>query len=166
MATILKQTEGTQFPIPSAKDMRFAIVVAEWNYAITSKLQEGAMKTLLEAGCSKKNIMIKTVPGAFELAMGAQFICENTDIDAVICLGCIIRGGTPHFDFVSQGTTQGITHVMMEYNTPIAFGVLTTDDLQQAEDRAGGSLGNKGAEAAEAAIKMVALKLDMEENAE
>ena len=166
MATSLKNLSEFTFPVPSAEDYRFAIVVSEWNIEITSALMEGAKQELLKAGCEEENIMVKFVPGAFELAMGAQLVCEHTDVDAVICLGCIIRGGTPHFEFVSSGTTQGITQVMLEYNTPIAFGVLTTDDLEQAQDRCGGKHGNKGAEAAATAIKMVALKDDMEENEE
>ena len=146
--------------------LSFAIVVSEWNIDVTSKLLEGAKDELLKAGCSEEDIIVKFVPGAFELALGAQFLCENTDVDGVICLGCIIKGDTPHFDYVSAGTTHAISQVMLEYNTPVAFGVLTTDNLQQAEDRCGGVHGNKGAEAAATAIKMVTLKYDIEDSAE
>lgn len=166
MATTLKNLSEFSSLVPRAEGFRFAIVVSEWNIEITSALLEGAKLELLKAGCEEDDIMIKFVPGAFELAMGAQFVCEYTDVDAVICLGCIIKGGTPHFDFVSAGTTQGIAQVMLEYNTPIAFGVLTTDDLEQAHDRCGGKYGNKGTEAAATAIKMVVMKSDMEENEE
>ena len=164
MATSLKNLSEFDFPTPSAKDLSFAIIVAEWNIEITSALLAGAKAELLKAGCDEEDIIVKYVPGAFELGMGAQFVCEYSDVDAVICLGCIIRGGTPHFEFVSAGTTQSITQVMLEYNTPIAFGVLTTDNLEQAQDRCGGKHGNKGAEAASTAIKMAVLKYDLEDD--
>lgn len=166
MATSLKNLSEFDFPVPSAEGLSFAIIVAEWNIEITSALLAGAKEELLKAGCEEEDIIVKYVPGAFELALGAQLACEHTDVDAVICLGAIIKGGTPHFDYVSAGTTHAISQVMLEYNTPIAFGVLTTDDLEQAQDRSGGKHGNKGAEAAATAIKMVTLKMDMEENEE
>ncbi len=166
MATALKNLSEYTFPVPSAEGLSFAIVVSEWNIEITSKLLEGAKEELINAGCAEDDIIVKFVPGSFELSLGAQFMCENTDVDAVICLGCIIRGGTPHFDFVSAGTTQGITQVMLEYNTPVAFGVLTTDDQQQAIDRCGGKHGNKGNEAAATALKMAVLKYEIEDEAE
>ncbi len=149
-------------PVPSAEDMKFGIVVAEWNHQVTEGLLAGAVRTLREAGCPDHNIQIKYVPGTFELALGAQFFAEYTDVDAVIALGCVIQGDTRHFDFVCQGATQGITQLMINWNMPIAFGVLTTNDLQQALDRSGGKYGNKGDEAAATAIKMVKLQIDME----
>ncbi len=109
-----------------------------------------------------KNIVIKHVPGSFELTLGAQFLAEYDDLDAVICLGCVIQGETPHFTFICQGVTQGITQLNMEYNLPFIFGVLTTENLQQAIDRAGGKHGNKGDEAAVTAIKMAALQRETE----
>lgn len=101
------------------------------------------------------------MPGTFELSLGAQFFAEYTDVDAIIVLGCVIQGDTRHFDFVCQGVTQGVTQLMLSWNIPIAFGVLTTENQQQALDRAGGSLGNKGDEAADTAIKMVQMQIEM-----
>ena len=148
--------------VPSAADMKFGIVVAEWNEQVTMALLDGAIKTLLLNGCKEQNIIVKHVPGTFELTMGAQFFAEYTDVDAVIVLGCVIQGETRHFDFICQGVTQGVTNLMTSWNMPIAFGVLTTNDMQQALDRSGGKYGNKGDEAAATAIKMVALQNEME----
>ena len=149
-------------PLPSAEEMRFGIVVAEWNREITEALLEGAVRTLRSAGCSDLNIQIKYVPGAFELPLGAQFFAEYTDVDAVIVLGCVIQGDTRHFDYICSGVTQGIMQLQLHWNMPIAFGVLTVNDRQQALDRCGGCLGNKGDEAAAAAIEMVKLQIDLE----
>lgn len=141
--------------VPNAKKMRFAIVVAEWNINITSNLLKGAYDTLIKHGAQKKNINVKYVPGSFELAVAAQTILEKTEVDAVICLGSVIQGDTKHFDFVCQATALGIKDVSLMYNTPVIFGVLTDNTLQQAIDRSGGKHGNKGDEAAITAIKMV-----------
>ncbi len=153
-------------PLPSAADFKFGIVVSEWNPQITESLLSGAVRTLKSAGCPDHNIQIKYVPGTFELPLGAQFFAEYSDVDAVIALGCVIQGETRHFDFVCQGVTQGITQLMLTWNMPIAFGVLTTEDMQQALDRAGGKYGNKGDEAAAAALKMVYMQAEMEELAD
>ena len=118
--------------------------MAEWNREVTEALLEGAVRTLRAAGCPDLNIQIKYVPGTFELALGAQFFAEYTDVDAVIALGCVIQGDTRHFDFICQGVTQGITQLQIQWNMPIAFGVLTVNDMQQALDRCGGRHGNKG----------------------
>lgn len=144
--------------VSSATDMRFGIVVAEWNFEITSALVEGAVKTLKRHGATEENILVKYVPGSFELTLGAQYFAEMENVDAVILLGCVIQGETRHFDYICQGVTQGTTSLNLKYNKPFIFGVLTTDNEQQAKDRAGGKLGNKGNEAAVTAIKMVALK--------
>ena len=125
-------------------------------------LLEGAVRTLRAAGCPDMNIQVKYVPGTFELSLGAQFFAEYTDVDAVIALGCVIQGDTRHFDFICQGVTQGITQLQIQWNMPIAFGVLTVGDMQQALDRCGGRHGNKGDEAAATAINMVKLQIDME----
>ena len=138
--------------------MRFGIVVSEWNTAITGALTNGAIKTLLKNGVAEKNIIIKTVPGSFELTLGAQFLCENKKIDAVIALGCVIQGETRHFDFICDAVAHGITNVSLKYNKPVIFGVLTPNTMKQAQERAGGKHGNKGDEAAITALKMVALK--------
>lgn len=148
--------------VPDASEMRFGIVVSDWNMEITWSLLEGAVKTLTKHGATDKNIVVKHVPGSFELTLGAQFLAEYDDFDAIICLGCIIRGETPHFEYICQGVTYGITQLNLEYNLPFIFGVLTTNTLQQAADRAGGKLGNKGDEAAVTAIKMSALQRDTE----
>jgi 6,7-dimethyl-8-ribityllumazine synthase len=148
--------------IPDAAGMRFGIVVSDWNNEVTWALLEGATKTLKQHGAEESDIVIKHVPGSFELTLGAQFLAEYDDLDAVICLGCVIQGETPHFTYICQGVTQGITQLNMEYNIPFIFGVLTTNTHQQAADRAGGTLGNKGDEAAITAIKMAALQREME----
>jgi 6,7-dimethyl-8-ribityllumazine synthase len=148
--------------VPDASDMRFGIVVSDWNSEITWELLEGAVRTLKKHGTGNDNIIVKHVPGSFELTLGAQFLAEYDDLDAVICLGCVIQGETPHFNYICQGVTQGITSLNMEYNIPFIFGVLTTSTHQQAADRAGGKLGNKGDEAAVTAIRMAALQREME----
>ncbi|MCK5823610.1 MAG: 6,7-dimethyl-8-ribityllumazine synthase [Bacteroidales bacterium] len=159
MATKLKNlSDYDPETIPSAENMKFGIVVSEWNTDVTEALFEGAHNTLLKNGAKEKNIIKKYVPGSFELTLGSQLFAENTDVDAVICLGCIIQGETRHFDFICAGVANGITQLNIKYNKPIIFGVLTTNNQQQAIDRAGGKHGNKGDEAAIAAIKMIALK--------
>ena len=149
--------------VPSAEQMKFGIVVAEWNYQITGALTRGAVETLIKHGTKEENIIIKHVPGSFELTLGGQFFAEYTDVDAILLLGCVIQGETRHFDFICQGVTNGATKLNMNYNLPVIFGLLTTDNEQQALDRSGGRLGNKGDEAAVTAIKMVALQQEMEE---
>jgi 6,7-dimethyl-8-ribityllumazine synthase len=148
--------------IPNAGKMRFGIVVSDWNNEITWSLLNGAVSTLKKHGATDSNIVVKHVPGSFELTLGAQFIAEYDDVDAIICLGCVIQGETPHFTFICQGVTNGITQLNMEYNIPVIFGVLTTNTQQQAADRSGGIHGNKGDEAAVTAIKMAALQREME----
>jgi 6,7-dimethyl-8-ribityllumazine synthase len=148
--------------VPDASEMRFGIVVSDWNMEITWSLLDGAVKTLIKHGVTDKNIVVKHVPGSFELTLGAQFLAEYDDLDAVICLGCVIRGETPHFEYICQGVTHGITQLNLEYNLPFIFGVLTTNTRQQAVERAGGKLGNKGDEAAVTAIKMAALQRETE----
>lgn len=148
--------------VPDASDMRFGIVVSDWNSEVTWSLLEGAVKTLKKHGSTDKDIVIKHVPGSFELTLGAQFLAEYDDLDAIICLGCVIQGETPHFDYICQGVTQGITQLNLEYNLPFIFAVLTTLNQQQAVDRAGGKNGNKGDEAAVTAIKMAALQREIE----
>ncbi|PTN06798.1 6,7-dimethyl-8-ribityllumazine synthase [Mangrovibacterium marinum] len=147
--------------VPSAEQMKFGIVVAEWNYEITGALAQGAMDTLIKHGAKESNIVLKHVPGTFELPLGGQFLAEYTQVDAIILIGCVIQGDTRHFDFICDGVTQGTTDLNLKYNKPFIFGVLTTNNEQQALDRAGGRLGNKGDEAAVTAIKMVALKNEL-----
>lgn len=157
MATVnLSEYDASQ--VPSADNMRFGIVVAEWNSEITGALRQGAIDTLLKNGAHPENIHTEYVPGSFELPLGAQFLAETGNFDAIILIGCVIQGDTRHFDFICQGVTQGTVELNLKYNTPFIFGVLTTDNKQQALDRAGGRLGNKGDEAAITAIKMVSMK--------
>ena len=139
----------------NAEGKKFAIVVSEWNSNITDALCEGAVATLLQHGVDEEDIIVKTVPGSFELTFGAAAFMNQGEVDAVIVLGSVVRGDTPHFDYVCQGVTQGIAHLNAEGDIPVIFGVLTTDNMEQAEERAGGKLGNKGSECAEAAIKMI-----------
>ncbi len=134
---------------------KFAIVVAEWNDEITNALAQSAVTTLVAHGVKKENIIRKNVPGTFELSLGAMWMAEKKEIHAVICLGCVIQGDTPHFDYICQGVAYGITEVGIKTGKPTIFGVLTTLTKQQAFDRAGGRLGNKGEEAALTAIKML-----------
>ena len=148
--------------VPDAAKMRFGIVVSDWNHEVTSALLEGATNTLKKHGATDNNIVIRHVPGSFELTIGAQFLAEYDDVDVIICLGCVIQGETPHFTYICQGVTQGITQLNLEYNIPFIFGVLTTMNLEQALSRAGGKHGNKGDEAAITAIKMAALHREME----
>jgi 6,7-dimethyl-8-ribityllumazine synthase len=134
---------------------KIAIVVAEWNEEITEALYEGAVNNLRENGVDKKNIIRKNVPGSFELSLGGLWMAEQKNIDAVICLGCVIQGDTPHFNFICQAVAYGITEAGLKTGKPVIFGVLTTLNKQQALDRAGGKLGNKGEEAALTAIRML-----------
>ncbi len=158
MATNLKNLSSYDpESIPNASSMRFGIVVSEWNHEITGALLDGCLKTLKKHRANEKNLGISMVPGSFELIYGAKLFAEQNKFEAIICLGCVIQGETRHFDYVCQGVTSGITQLNIRYQTPVVFGVLTTDNLQQAKDRAGGKHGNKGDEAAITAIKMAHL---------
>lgn len=163
MATALKNLSSYDpGKIPDAGNMKFGIVVAEWNNEITFPMRDAAINSLIRHGASEENIVIKHVPGSFELTLAAQWLADTEEFDAIICLGCVIQGETRHFDFICDSVTQGITRLNMVYNIPVIFGVLTTNTLEQAKDRSGGKHGNKGDEAAITAIKMVALKKDFE----
>lgn len=144
--------------LPDATNMRFGIVVAEWNSNITESLYQGASQTLLSCGVTSENIHRINVPGSFELPSGGKFIASNYKVDAVICLGCVIQGETRHFDFICQAVAIGLTSLSVATSIPFIFGVLTTDTEEQAIERAGGKHGNKGIEAAISAIKMAGLK--------
>lgn len=135
---------------------KFAIVVAEWNEEITEALYAGAHASLIANGVDKKNIVRKNVPGSFELSLGGLWMAEDKKIDAVICLGCVIQGETPHFDFICEAVANGITQAGLKTKKPVIFGVLTTLNKQQALERAGGKHGNKGEEAALTALGMLA----------
>jgi len=133
-------------------------VVSEWNTEVTESLYSGCIQTLVAFGALKENIIRKDVPVSFELSLGAQWMAKRTDVEAVICLGCVIQGETKHFDFICQACANGITEVGLKYDKPVVFGVLTTNSQKQAMDRAGGKHGNKGDEAAYTAIKMLSIK--------
>ncbi len=152
MSTELKSNNASATTLPTGLRIKTAIVVAEWNSHITNALRDGAVNTLNGAGY--EDIDIFYVPGAVELTFAASQLINLNRYDSVIVFGCVIRGGTPHFDYVCESVTQGVTHLNTIYSTPVIFGVLTVDDEQQAIDRIGGKYGNKGSEAAETAIKM------------
>jgi 6,7-dimethyl-8-ribityllumazine synthase len=163
MATANKNlSEYNPESIPDASLFKFGIIVSEWNHEVTGALLEGARHTLLKHGAKPEHIYISRVPGSFELTLGAQLMAVNRKLDAVLCLGCVIQGETPHFQFICQSVTQGITQLNISHNIPFVFGVLTTQNIQQALDRAGGRHGNKGDEAAVTAIKMACLKRELE----
>ncbi|MFO7620107.1 MAG: 6,7-dimethyl-8-ribityllumazine synthase [Bacteroidales bacterium] len=147
--------------VPNAEDLSFGIVVSDWNREITWALLDETLLTLTNHGVNQNSIAISHVPGSFELPLGAQIMADNTDVNAIICLGCVIQGETPHFTYICQGVTQGIMQLNLDYNIPFVFGVLTTENRLQALDRAGGKHGNKGTEAAITAIRMAALQRDM-----
>ncbi|OAV63264.1 6,7-dimethyl-8-ribityllumazine synthase [Bacteroidales bacterium Barb6XT] len=156
MATAYQNLSEYDFDsVPNASEMNIGIVVAEWNKGITEKLLEGACNTLERHGVKTDNIIVRRVPGSVELTFGAKRLAESRDLDAVIILGCVVRGDTPHFDYVCDSVTNGLTELNLMYDIPFIFGLLTTENMQQAEDRAGGKYGNKGDEAAVTAIKMV-----------
>lgn len=155
MATALRQlSEQDLKKVPDASNMCFGIVVSEWNREVTNALLEGAVGTLEKYGALPENIHVKTVPGSFELVYGAHQMTLNGGYDAIIILGSVIRGETPHFDYICQGVTYGISTLNAKSEIPVIYGLLTTDTMEQALDRAGGRLGNKGDECAIVAIKM------------
>jgi 6,7-dimethyl-8-ribityllumazine synthase len=143
--------------IPNAKDFRFGIVVSDWNDEITNGLFNGAKAALLDCGALPENIVRWNVPGSFELVFGSKKMIETQQVDCVIAIGCVIKGETMHFEFVCEGVTQGIKDLNINYDVPTIFCLLTDNSMQQSLDRSGGKHGNKGTEAAIAAIKMVDL---------
>ncbi|MFC6096646.1 6,7-dimethyl-8-ribityllumazine synthase [Flavobacterium qiangtangense] len=159
MATANKNlSEYDKNTIPSAKDFRFGIVVSEWNDKITEGLFSGAEKALLDCDAVPNNIVRWNVPGSFELIYGAKRMIETQKVDVVIVIGCVIQGETKHFDFVCEGVTQGIKDLNVQTDVPVIFCVLTDNNEQQSIDRSGGIHGNKGTEAAIAALKMAYLR--------
>lgn len=158
MSTQLQKNKKKK-QLPKIPDLRVGIVVAEWNEHITEALLKGALDVFEKEGYSQNAILVDRVPGTVELTYGAARMINTMDIDAIIVFGCVIRGDTPHFDYVCQSVTQGVTTLNADGDVPVIFGVLTVDNEEQALERAGGKLGNKGAEAAETAIKMVYFSL-------
>jgi len=156
----MKKTNLSEFDpaaIPNGKGYKIAIVAAEWNAEVTNPMLQGAIETLLEHGVEKEDIRIFHVPGTFELTTAAEMLLQRTNVNAVICIGCVIQGETRHFEFICQAVSQGLTNVAIKHSRPVIFSVLTCDTMQQALDRAGGKLGNKGIEGAITALKMVDL---------
>ena len=146
--------------VPSAEGMKIGIVVSEWNDNITGALLNGAKTTLLKHGVKEEDIIVRTVPGSFELIHASRQMVQQP-VDAVIAIGCVIRGDTPHFDYICQGTTYGLARLNATQPVPVIYGLITTNDMQQALDRCGGRLGNKGDECAITAIKMVAFNRNL-----
>lgn len=156
-------SEFAPFKINSVKDVRIGIVVSEWNDHITDSLLEGCQASLLEQGVDAQNIIVRHVPGSYELPSGADMMFRNLpDLDAVICIGCIIQGETRHFDFIAQAVANGIMNVGITHRKPAIFSVLTCNTMQQAEDRSGGKHGNKGVEGAISCLKMIDLNRSLE----
>lgn len=147
--------DNSSVSTPSGKGMRIALVVSEWNGSITNELKDGAIRTLKENGVDENDIITAFVPGSFELIYGCAQIAKSGKVDAVIAIGCVIRGDTPHFDYICQAVSGGLAKVNAEGDIPVIFGLLTTNSQEQAEERSGGMLGNKGDEYAVTAIKMV-----------
>lgn len=148
-------TADQSIPVPDASEMRFGIISTEWNKHITDKLLAGTIEELKSNGVTENNITIKHVPGSFELIYAASQLAKFGHVNGIIILGCVIRGDTPHFDYICQGVTQGIAELNANGDIPVIFGLLTVNNEEQAEERAGGKLGNKGKEFALTAIKMV-----------
>ena len=149
--------------VPSGKEYRIGIAVAEWNKEITDALAAGALETLRKYDVAEENIVLVHVPGSIELTSGADLMLRNdAKLDAVICIGCVIQGETRHFDFICEAVSQGITNVALKHGKPVIFSLLTTNNTEQAQDRAGGKHGNKGVEGAVTALKMIALQRQLE----
>lgn len=141
--------------VPDGSIYSIGVIAAEWNSEVTDAMLKGAVDTLLEHGVKEEKLLVRRVPGTFELPYAAQWMLENNDaLDAVICIGCVIQGETRHFEFICQAVSQGITNVSLQNNVPVIFSVLTCDTMEQALDRAGGRHGNKGIEGAITALKM------------
>jgi len=152
-------SDFSHLKVASASGLRFAVVVSQWNAGITGSLLEGALSTLEKHGADPDQVQVVKVPGSYELISGADIVLQQKEeVDAVICLGCVIQGETRHFDFICSAVAHGLAQVGLKYGKPVIFGVLTTDNMEQAQDRSGGKHGNKGAEAAVTAIQMAALR--------
>jgi 6,7-dimethyl-8-ribityllumazine synthase len=143
--------------IDDVDHFHFTLITAQWNYEITGALEQGCVETLLANGVSKENIKIIAVPGSWELISAARQTLSQGHTSAVICIGAVIRGGTPHFEYICQGVTSGLAHLCATQDIPVVYGILTLNDMQEAIDRSGGKYGNKGDEAAVTALEMVDL---------
>lgn len=155
MSSSLKNlSDFSHIEVGNAKGLKFAVIVSQWNAQVTGALLDGAIRGLQQHGAEENDIDVIQVPGSYELISGADIALRNKSFDAAICLGCVIQGETRHFDFICDAVGNGLANVAIKHNKPVIFGVLTTDNLEQALDRAGGKHGNKGAEAAITAIQM------------
>jgi 6,7-dimethyl-8-ribityllumazine synthase len=164
MASTLKNLSAYEASsMPKATEMIFGIVVSDWNEKITHALYQGCVATLIEHGAKEENIHTVQVPGAFELPVGARLLAGRHNCDAVICLGCVIKGETSHNEYINMSVAQGLTNMSLTSGRPFIFGLLTTNNEQQALDRAGGQHGNKGVEAATTAIRMAALREELKQ---
>ena len=162
MASALKNLSACdEENIPSAEPFTFGIVVSEWNKEITHALYEGCFSTLTKHGAQEENIRTVQVPGSFELPVGAKMLAGSKRFDAVICLGCVIKGETKHDDYINQAVATGLTGLSMATSIPFIFGLVTANNPEQAQDRSGGKHGNKGVEAAITAIRMAVLRKDL-----
>lgn len=149
----MRTIEGTQ----SASGLRFAVVVSKYNDFVTERLEAGALAALAAAGVGSNDVTVVRVPGAFEIPIAAQHAAETGQFDAIVCLGCVIRGATPHFEYIASAVANGLTSASAATGIPMAFGVLTTNSVEEAIERAGEGAANKGREAALAAIEMATL---------
>lgn len=163
MASSLKNlSEYSNDHLPDGSEFKIGIVVSEWNEKITSNLYEACFETLTKYAVKEENIMKILVPGAFELTVGAKMLIKKQSFDAIICIGCVIKGETSHNEYINQSVAQGLTTLGLASGVPCIFGLLTPNDQQQAEDRAGGKHGNKGVEAAVTALRMAATKRELQ----
>ena len=142
--------------VPDGSKYRIGVIAAEWNPAVTDAMLQGAIDTLQANGVKEENIIVRRVPGTYELSSAADMMLHRLHPDAVICIGCVIQGETRHFEFICQAVSQGLTNVALSHGRPVIFSVLTTTTMEQALDRAGGKHGNKGVEGAVTALKMIA----------
>jgi len=150
-------SSGSKEKLDTVEDFSFAVIVSDWNDKITYALKEECIATLIKHGAKSENIHIRHVPGTFELPMGARIVMGQEKVDAAICLGCVIKGETEHDVYINNAVASGIMNLGLTTKKPVIFGVLTPNNMQQAQDRAGGKYGNKGVEAATTAIRMVHL---------
>ena len=148
---------------PKVKAARYAILVAEWNQEITYALRNGAIEALQGIGVKKEQILSKEVSGAFELPLGVKYMIDSKRFDGIIAIGCLVKGDTPHFDYISDAVSHRLSELSVEHTIPVGFGLLTVNTYDQAADRAGGAFGNKGIEAAEAVANMLSLKYELAE---
>ncbi len=160
----MRQPDPAPGPLPRAAGLRFAIVVSRFNIVVTDKLRDGAKAAFTQAGAATADVEVLSVPGAFEIPQAARAVAETGRFDAVVCLGCVIRGATPHFEYISSSVAHAIQQASGETGVPMAFGVLTTDSWEQAEERAVDGPENKGWEAAAAAIEMALLFRQLHES--